>query len=36
MVEDLNGYFSSVDIPERILVNYQFQMLNFRRLNQTI
>ena len=23
-------------LPERILVHYQFQMLNFRRLNLTI
>ena len=23
-------------LPERILVNYQFQMLNFRTLNWTI
>ena len=23
-------------LPERILVHYQFQMLNFRRLNRTI
>ena len=34
MAENLNGYFSSV--YTRILVDYQFQMLNFRRLNLTI
>ena len=32
LAEDLNGYFSSVFL----LVHYQFQMLNFRRLNLTI
>ena len=34
MAKDLNGYFSSVFTREDI--HYQFQMLNFRRLNQTI
>ena len=34
MAEDLNG--SVQCLPERILVHYQFQMLNFRRLNRTI